>query len=107
MTTTAQAKTDVAYDDKVTDEGHFALTVKTLAYLDTFAGLIPCVVTQVRGRGELTVRVTAGRLGYAARETVEVSNNDRIPRAIPRTMVYVRRGQYRIAGHPVIAYPPR
>lgn len=56
-----------------------AYGVGTKAYVDSFAGLIPCVVTQIHkpnangitiGRDELTVRMEETRGGYTKGEIV-------------------------------------
>ena len=86
--------------------GHFALLPGMLAYVDTFdAGLVPCKVTDVRGPGYVTVKVTATRKGWHRGECITATANDRRATIIPRTAVHVRNGQYRIAAGQVIAYP--
>jgi hypothetical protein len=84
---------------------HLSVAPGTLAYLDTFAGLIPCKVTAAHDERHVTVRVTADRRAFRRGEliTSRVGSGG----VIPRTAVYTRGGQYRIAGFDVIAYPAR
>lgn len=70
-----------------------------LAFIDSFAGLIPCKVLAVSERTEngepfivCTVKVTADRPSYSRGELAEVGTRY----VIPRTSVRVRSGQYRI-----------
>ena len=71
-----------------------------LAYLDTFAGLVPCKVLSVDDEGRMTVKVTARRRGYARGEVLagQRPNLD----VLKRTQVVTRRGQFRILGRTVV-----
>jgi len=76
----------------------------TLAYLDSFAGLIPCVVTEVTKPGpgtsvagpdapEVTVRITGrSRGGYSRGEIISRTPGHRV---LPRTHVH---GMRRMSG---------
>ena len=66
--------------------------VGTFAYLDTFAGLVPCKVTAISGEG-ITIRLTATRGAYKRGEVLTYERGDSI---VPRECVYVRDYQYRI-----------
>lgn len=62
-----------------------------LAYYDSISGLIPCKVFNVTGE-YITFEITATRGAYKRNEVLYS-----IPRnVIPRKMVHVRNGQYRI-----------
>lgn len=77
----------------------------TLAYLDSFAGMIPCTVTNVITpgfgyvaagpvslTGEIQVRINVTRGGYARAEVITCSAHDIVPRA----QHYYRSGTGRI-----------
>jgi len=69
------------------------------AYLDTFSGLVPCVVECVTLRGGMQrvvhVRLTATRGAYRRGECLEF-----LPRyVLPRSCIHVRCGQYRVWAH--------
>lgn len=75
-----------------------------LAYLDTFAGLVPCKVLQVleeydgrtvggEGRGNLQVRVTAKRGAYRPGEVLTAGGRS----VVPRAFVIRYNGSQRIA----------
>jgi len=74
----------------------------TLAYIDSFCGLIPCKVIEVTQErnfaGSLLtfckVKVTARRPGFLRGE---IANHDALY-IIPRNHVYTRCGQFRIRG---------
>lgn len=108
MTTiTAPQVRPVIHDDPVTDEGHFALLVGTLAYFDTVTPqvmLVPCQVLEVSGPGELVVGVTVARPGYERGQRITVVGNNTVRRVVPRTQVWKQGPYLRVAGHPVIAY---
>ena len=87
------------------NRGHYALLPGTLAYVDTFNGLIPCKITEVRGPGDVSFVVTADRPAWKRGETDSVQHNDVTSLVIPRTAVYTRGGKLRIAHGTVIAYP--
>lgn len=64
-----------------------------LAYLDTFAGMVPCKVLEVREGGQLvTVEVTAQRGAYKVGDRI----TQRWEWVIPRTSVHRRRFTTRI-----------
>lgn len=76
-------------------------TVGALAYVDTFSGMVPCVVVGVLreshgfivgDRDSVTVRLTADRGAYKRGEITSASASN----IIPRKMRFVRSGQYRI-----------
>lgn len=73
-----------------------------LAYIDCFTGLVPCKVlqvvesgtpTQCVTSGNLTVRVTAKRGAYRVGEVIE---NQTCHKIVPRAMVRVSGGKYRV-----------
>lgn len=75
------------------------LTLGSKAYFDSFNGLIPCRVTDIRGLNGLastsqtvTVELTANRAAYRRGETVKTSGLH----VVPRNAVHVRNGQKRI-----------
>ena len=103
MPTTTRNRS-IVKDQRSQEHGHFALLPGSLAYIDAYTGLVPCKVMRVDGPGEVTVLTTASRPGYPAGEYHLFTGNDRLARVIPRTMVYRRSGQYRIAGFRVIAH---
>ena len=85
----------------MTTETNFATFIAgTLAYYDTFSGLIPCKVVAVLkdcngrliGRDELTIKLTATRGAYKRGEVLTVSASI----APPRSMVRVCGGKYRV-----------
>lgn len=84
-----------------TDGGHFAVMPGTLVFLDTFAGMVPAKVVACHDRKHVTVRLTANRAAYRKGEQIKTH----VSLAIPRSMVSVRHGQYRIAGFEIVAYP--
>jgi len=78
----------------------------TLAYLDTFSGLVPCKVIAINkggpfagwqsGQAELTVKLTATRKAYRKGETLTGRPASHV---VPRNHVITRDqypGQYRI-----------
>lgn len=76
-------------------------TVGALAYVDTFSGMLPCVVAGVLresygfiigDRDSITVRLTADRGSYKRGEIISASASS----IIPRKMRFVRSGKYRI-----------
>lgn len=74
-----------------------------LAYLDSFAGLVPCRVLSI-GPGSLVmqsvrVEITAKHGPYHKGETVETNGLH----AVPRKAVYCRGGHYKIRHYDVIA----
>lgn len=74
--------------------GHY---VGELAYYDTFSGLVPCKVTNVRrredGRTRVSVKLTATRGTYRRGEEIPDLRPDYV---VPRSSVRVRSGMYRI-----------
>jgi hypothetical protein len=62
------------------------------AYIDSFAGLIPCVVLSVHNKWEVSVKLTATRGAYKRGETITENSLH----VVPRAAVHVRNGQYRI-----------
>ena len=81
------------------------LTVGSKAFVDAFAGLIPCVVLAIEDRAigtnvtskYVTVRLTAGRGAYKRGETLTFS----ALAIVPREAVHVRSGQYVIRQYSV------
>lgn len=76
-------------------------TIGAKCYLDTFSGMVPCVVTAVAresfgflvgNRDSVSVRLTADRGAYNHGEIINASASN----VIPRNMRFVRSGQYRI-----------
>jgi hypothetical protein len=65
-----------------------------LAYYDSFAGLIPCRVISF-SEDAFTLQVTAKRGAYDRGAIITTDAQ----RAIPRTAVYTRSGQYRIRAY--------
>jgi hypothetical protein len=77
------------------------ITLKTgeLAYLDTFAGLVPCKVVKMEGASgfpsssqTVVVKLTTSKGAYRRGEIIE-SNGLHV---VARGAVYVRGGQFRI-----------
>lgn len=75
--------------------------VGTKAYLDTFAGMVPCEVTEIKSlsrgfavdvRNTVTVEITKTVGAYIKGERIE-TNAMNVP---PRTMRYLREYSYRI-----------
>ncbi len=68
----------------------------TLAYLDSFAGLVPCRIVAVgdwlNPTTDARIQFTATR-GWAKRGAFDTFPLNRL---VPRTSVHVRGGQYRI-----------
>jgi hypothetical protein len=62
------------------------------AYVDSFAGLIPCKVLSVHNKWEVSVKLTGTRGAYKRRETITENSLH----VVPRAAVHVRNGQYRI-----------
>ena len=79
------------------------LTVGSKAYFDSFSGLVPCVVTDIRADRDYShsyrifVRFTAKRGPYRKGEIYESSHLH----IVPREAVHVRSGQYRIGAYSV------
>ena len=76
-------------------------TVGAKCYLDTFSGMVPCIVNGVSlesygfiigDRDAVSVRLTADRGAYKRGELIHASASN----VIPRKMRFVRSGQYRI-----------
>ena len=67
--------------------------IGSLAYLDSFAGLVPCKVTGVNAVGEVQARVTARRGAYLPGDASPWMQPRYI---IPRSHVRRFRGQYMI-----------
>lgn len=76
-------------------------TTGAKCYLDTFAGMVPCVVTAVAresfgfivgARDSVSVRLTADSGAYKRGEIIE-SSADKI---VPRKMCHIRLSQYRV-----------
>ena len=76
-------------------------TVGAKCYLDTFSGMVPCVVVGVLreshgfivgDRNAVSVRLTADRGAYKRGELIHTSASN----VIPRKMRFVRCGQYRV-----------
>lgn len=69
-----------------------------LAYVDSFAGLIPCKVLTIEGNGvntpgvSITVRLTAARGAYKRGEIITVAEGN----VIPRDKIRTRSGQMKI-----------
>lgn len=61
----------------------------TLAYVDTFGGLVPCKVVNATGQGHVTVRITATRRGYLKGERLTFTDD----RVVPRDRIRTRSGQ--------------
>ncbi len=75
-------------------------TAGELAYLDTFAGLVPCKVTAVRvssdegyERVRVSVKLTATRGAYRRGELIDNQDGAYV---VPRCKVRVRDHKYRI-----------
>ena len=70
--------------------------IMTLAYIDSFAGLIPCRIAAVGDWSDryslAKVQVTATRGAYKRGEWIETT----LSRLVPRKAVHLRNGQYRI-----------
>ena len=63
------------------------LTIGSLAYLDSFAGLVPCKVTAITGRSgfassaqSVTLLLTANRGAYRKGESIETNGLHAVPR---------------------------
>lgn len=93
-------KTQATY----TPETGYVFKPGSLAYVDTFAGLVPCKVLSVSkggpfpgwiatGENALCVKLTATRQAYRKGETIE---NRTAAQVVPRSHVITRGGQYRI-----------
>ena len=67
--------------------------IGSLAYLDSFGGLIPCKVTGVDANGQVQARVTALRGAYSPGDLSQWMSQRHI---IPRSHVRRFRGQYMI-----------
>lgn len=75
--------------------------VGTLAYLDTFAGMIPCKVIRVEkpgsgqyvANGSITVKLTATRGAYKKGEILDRQSASQV---VPRNHRYIRSGIYRV-----------
>jgi hypothetical protein len=85
--------------------GH-TLRAGQLAFLDTFAGLVPCKVRTLvldddspAGvlRWTVTVKLTATRGAYKRGEVLTFAGDDG-RNVVPRSAVYVRNYKFRIAG---------
>lgn len=63
----------------------------TLAYLDTFSGLVKCRVESFYG-ADVDVVITANKAAY--RKGERVTRNEHV--VIPRDRIYVRSGTHRI-----------
>lgn len=67
--------------------------IGTLAYIDSFGGLIPCKVIEINEiPRKITVKVTANRPGYKRNEIVTYHASW----IIPRSSVYISCGKYKI-----------
>ena len=73
------------------------LRVGCKAYLDSFCGLVPCVVRSIADDWNVSVVLTATREAYKRGEIV-ITNSLHV---IPRRSVFVRSGIYRIRGYNV------
>ena len=80
------------------------LTIGSLAYFDSFNGLIPCRVTDIRGLNGLasngqtvTVELTVKRAAYRKGEIITTSGLQ----IVPRDAVRIRSGIKRIAPYHV------
>lgn len=73
----------------------------TLAYLDTFAGLVPCKVIRIDkpgngslvSNGSLAVKLTASRGAYKKGEVLDRQSASQV---VPRNHRYTRSGTYRV-----------
>lgn len=75
---------------------HTTLRPGCLAYIDSFAGLVPCKVLAI-GTERVRVNITATRGAYKRGTDSEHARSV----IIPRGAVYVRGGQYRIAAYSI------
>lgn len=66
--------------------------IGTLAYFDSFSGLIKCKVIGHGECGEVRIRITVSKGAYVKREIIEYPNLW----IVPRDRVFIRSGQYRI-----------
>lgn len=70
--------------------------VGTKAYIDSFGGLVPCIVQAIKYAFEeytqVVVKVTAHRPGYSKGDVVEFNPST----VVPRDRVSVRRGRHYI-----------
>lgn len=74
-----------------------ALTAGALAYIDSFAGLIPCKVeAPADADGAVQVAVTADRPGWPRGERHTLADGH----VVARDRVHLRSGVYRIAAVP-------
>jgi len=67
------------------------LTVGCKAYIDSFSGLVPCIVQQITN-DTVVSKITAARPGYKVGEIVHSTHRY----TVPRTAVFTRLGQFRI-----------
>ncbi len=65
-----------------------------LAYLDSFAGLVPCKVIKVDSPRHAQVQVTAARPGYRPGDVIKGTVNN----IVPRNHIVRRRGLTKIFG---------
>lgn len=90
------------YDDviagKISGGPFYMITRGQLAYIDSFAGLVPCKVLSIADDDTVTVRVTAARRGYARGEVTDI----RPPFLVKRSQVFTRRGQPVINGRVIV-----
>ena len=78
-----------------------------LAFFDSFAGLIPCVVLSIRrdlrdpriDATKVTFQLVATRGTYRKGEVLSFSAGS----VLPRAAVYLRLGQYRVRDYGVLA----
>ena len=81
-----------------------------LAFIDSFAGLVPCKVLRIKHNDihkcgtfaqqsdiTVTVRITATRGAYRLGEVLTLPSHN----VVPRGSVYTRNGQYRVAVYSV------
>lgn len=67
----------------------------TLAYYDTFAGLVPCKVMEVLDDNKVKIKVTVAHGAYKRGETIFGVGTNWV---VPRPHVVQRSGQYKIVG---------
>lgn len=73
------------------------LSVGSLAYFDTYAGMIPCKVLKLT-ENDATIQLTAKRGAYKRGEIIETAARWHV---VPRTAVYSRSGRIHIAQYTV------
>ena len=89
--------------DCLTEYALPTLKAGALAYFDTFAGLVPCRVTEIFTTAapgySVRFKITATRGAYKRGETLDSHSRN----VVPRSAVFVRSGQYRIRRYSIAA----